>query len=108
MVQSSVIIASPTFLKQKAEVVRRFLRACRDMNTHLAKNGNDAINILAKYSGEPKNAVAKSYEDVVFTIAVDLNFHRIMLDQYFEAKMLTQKVSDADMAKLYDLSYLPK
>jgi NitT/TauT family transport system substrate-binding protein len=108
MVQSSVIVANPTFLKQKGETVRRFLQACRDINAHLAKNGNDAINILTKYSGEPRNAVAKSYEDVTFTIAIDLNFHRIMLDKYFEAKMLERKVSDADLAKLYDLSYLPK
>ena len=108
MVQSSVIIANPAFLKQKAEVVRRFLKACHDIDTHLAKNSSDAINILSKYSGEPKPAVAKSYEDVVFTIAIDLGFHKLMLDKYFEAKMLTQKVSDADMKKMYDLSFLPK
>lgn len=108
MVQTSVIIARPDFLMRSGDVGRRFLQAARDVNTYLSKNSSQAINILAKYSGEPQNAVAKSYEDVVFTLAIDLDFHRIMLDKYFEAKMLTQKVTKEDMAKLYNLSYLPK
>jgi len=108
MVQSSVIIASLAFLKQKGEVRAQVPRACRDINTHLSKNSSDAINILSKYSGEPKPAVAKSYEDVVFTIAIDLNLPSADADKYFEAKMLTRRLSDADMTRWYDLSYLPR
>jgi ABC-type nitrate/sulfonate/bicarbonate transport system substrate-binding protein len=108
LIPSSVIVVNSRFLSQNRDTVVRFLKAAGEAVAWQRANKAEAVAQLAKYSGEAPAAIGRSYDAVNFTIAVDLAFHRAMLDRYVDVKLLPRAPTQADLDNLYKLDLLPR
>jgi ABC-type nitrate/sulfonate/bicarbonate transport system substrate-binding protein len=101
LVASSVVIVNSTFLEKNRETVKAVLRALNESIDWAAKNKAAAVDGLAKHSGEPKDAIALSYDSANFDITIDRGYHDILLTRYREAGMIQRAPTEADMKTLY-------
>lgn len=106
LVSSSVVIANANFLQQHTQAVEAVLKALDEAVTWASKNKTEAVQSLAKYSGQPANAIGLSYDSVNFNIGIDRGYHDILLKRYEQAGLIKQIPTAADLAKLYQTSLL--
>jgi NitT/TauT family transport system substrate-binding protein len=108
LVASSVVIVNSAFLEKNAEAVKATLRALNESIDWAAKNKAKAVEGLAKYSGEPAEAIALSYDSANFDITIDRGYHDILLARYREAGLIQRAPTDADMKTLYQTDLVPR
>lgn len=108
LIPSSVIIVNARFLEQNRDAVARFLKAAADAVAWAGANKAEAVSRLVKYSGESEAAIALSYDTVKFSLAVDMPFHKIMLDRYLEVKLLSRAPTQSDLDNVYKLDLLAR
>ncbi len=108
LIPSSVVVVNTKFLEQNRDVVVRFLKAAGEAVAWQGADKAGAVAQLAKYTGEPAAAISKSYDAVKFTLAVDLDFHKVMLERYLAVKLLPRAPTQADLDNLYKLDMVPR
>lgn len=101
LVSSSVIIVNANFLQSHRDATRAVLQALDAAVAWAVKNKTAAVQSLAKYSGQPENAISLSYDSTNFDIAIDRGYHDILLKRYEEAGLVKQAPSAADLKTLY-------
>lgn len=101
LVASSVVIVNVDFLAKNPDTVKAVLLALDDAVSWAAKNKDQAVQLLAKYSGEPSNAIALSYDTANFNTRIDRGYHDILLARYREAGLIQRAPTEADMKTLY-------
>jgi NitT/TauT family transport system substrate-binding protein len=101
LVASSVIIVNANFLQKNPQAVKAAMAALDEAVQWGAKNKDKAVELLAKYSGEPANAIALSYDTANFDITIDRGYHDILLARYREAGLIQRAPTDADLKTLY-------
>jgi len=106
LVSSSVIIANADFLDSHAEAVKAALQALDEAVSWAAKSKAEAVQSLAKYSGQPSNAIALSYDSANFDISIDRGYHDILLKRYEEAGLIKRAPTAADLKTLYQTDLL--
>jgi NitT/TauT family transport system substrate-binding protein len=106
LVSSSVVIANADFLQKHRRAAAAVLQALDQAVNWAAKNKQAAVESLAKYSGQPANAIALSYDSVNFNIGIDRAYHDILLKRYEEAGLIKQTPTAGDLDKLYQTDLL--
>jgi ABC-type nitrate/sulfonate/bicarbonate transport system substrate-binding protein len=101
LVASSVVIVNAGFLEKNPGTVKSALLALDEAVNWAAKNKVKAVELLAKYSGQPDNAIALSYDTANFDTSIDRGYHDILLKRYREAGLIQRAPTDADMKTLY-------
>jgi NitT/TauT family transport system substrate-binding protein len=106
LVASSVLIVNADFLKKNPEAVKNVMAAHNDSVVWAKANKKEAVASLAKYSGQPADAVALSYDSVNFDLTIDRGYHDLLLKRYLEAGLIKQAPSESELKTLYqtDLS----
>ena len=61
---------------------------------------------LAKYSGEPADAIALSYDSANFSTKIDRGYHDILLQSYREAGLINRAPTEADLKTLYQTNLI--
>lgn len=108
LVSSSVIIVNATFLEKNPEAVKGVLTALHEAVTWAAKNKTQAVDLLAKYSGEPATAIGLSYDTANFDTTIDRGYHDILLGRYREAGLIQRAPSPDDLNKLYQTGLIKR
>jgi NitT/TauT family transport system substrate-binding protein len=108
LIPSSVVVVNSKFLEQNRDVVVRFLKAVGEAVAWAGADKAGAVAQLAKYTGEPEPAIAKSYDAVKFSLEVDMSFHKVMLERYLAVKLLPRAPSQSDLDNLYKLDMVPR
>jgi NitT/TauT family transport system substrate-binding protein len=106
IVSSSVLIANANFLKDHKQAVEAVLKALNEAVAWASKNKTEAVQSLAKYSGQPANAIGLSYDSANFDISIDRSYHDILLKRYEEAGLIKQTPTAADLTELYQTNLL--
>lgn len=106
LVSSSVVIVNAGFLEKHAAAVKGTLQALDEAVTWAAKNKAQAVQSLAKYSGQPAQAIALSYDSANFNISIDRGYHDILLKRYEDAGLIKRAPTAADLATLYQTDLL--
>ena len=106
LVSSSVVIVNSAFLEKNPQAVKAVLLALDESVSWAAKNKDQAVQSLAKYSGEPSNAIALSYDSANFNTKIDRGYHDLLLQRYREAGLIQRAPTDADMNTLYQTSLI--
>ncbi len=96
-----MVIVNAAFLEKNPETVKAVLSALDEAVSWAAKNKAQAVELLAKYSGEPSNAIALSYDSANFDTRIDRGYHDILLTRYREAGMIQRAPSEDDLKTLY-------
>ena len=108
LVASSVVIVNADFLKKNPEAVKNALAALNDSVVWAKSHKKEAVASLAKYSGQPADAVALSYDTVNFDLSIDRGYHDILLKRYLEAGMIKKAPSESDLKTLYQTGLLKR
>ena len=90
LVSSSVIIVNADFLAKHPDTVKATVQALNEAVNWAAKHKAEAVASLAKYSGQPTDAIALSYDSANFDISIDRAYHDILLKRYQEANLITK------------------
>lgn len=106
VVSSSVLIANANFLKGHTPAVEAVLKALDEAVVWASKNKAEAVQSLAKYSGQSAKAIGLSYDSVNFNISIDRGYHEILLKRYEEAGLIKQIPTAADLTELYQTNLL--
>jgi NitT/TauT family transport system substrate-binding protein len=108
LVASSVLIVNAAFLEKNPHAVKSVLRALDESVKWAAANKDMAVELLAKYSGEPADAIALSYDTANFDTSIDRGYHDLLLVRYREAGLLQRAPTDADLKTLYQPGLLAR
>ena len=108
LVSSSVVIVNSAFLEKNPQAVKAALMALDEAVKWAAKNKDQAVQSLSKYSGEPINAIALSYDSANFSTKIDRGYHDILLQRYREAGLINRAPTEADMKTLYQTNFVPQ
>lgn len=106
LVASSVVIVNSAFLEKNPDTVKAAVAAMNEAIQWAAKNKDKAVELLSKYSGEPKEAIALSYDSANFDITIDRDYHDKLLARYREAKLIARAPTEADLKTLYQTDLL--
>lgn len=108
LVASSVVIVNADFLKKHPEATKNTLAALNDAVVWAKSHKKEAVASLAKYSGQPADAVALSYDTVNFNLAIDRGYHELLLKRYHEAGLIKKLPSKSDLKVLYQTGLLKR
>jgi ABC-type nitrate/sulfonate/bicarbonate transport system substrate-binding protein len=108
LVASSVLIVNADFMKKHPAATKDTLAALNDAVIWAKSHKKGAVDSLAKYSGQPADAVALSYDTVNFDLAIDRGYHDILLKRYLEAGMIKKAPSESDLKTLYQTGLLKR
>ncbi len=106
LVSSSVVIVNSAFLEKNPQAVKNVLMALDEAVSWAAKNKDQAVQSLSKYSGEPSNAIALSYDSANFSTKIDRGYHDILLQRYREAGLINRAPTEAEMKTLYQTNLI--
>jgi len=106
LVASSVVIVNADFLKNHAAAVKSVLAALNDAVVWAKEHKKEAVDSLAKYSGQRADAVALSYASVNFDLTIDRGYHDILLKRYLDAGLIHKAPSADDLKTLYQTDLL--
>lgn len=101
LVSSSVVIVNADFLAKHRDAVKAVVQALDEAVGWAAKNKVAAVKSLAKYSGQPENAISLSYDSANFNIAIDRGYHDILLKRYEQANLIHKAPTADDLKTLY-------
>lgn len=106
LVSSSVVIVNADYLVKNKDAVKRMVSALNDAVGWAANHKKEAVELLAKYSGQPEKAIALSYDSANLNTKIDRGYHDILLDRYEEANLVKRRPTADDMKTLYQTDLL--
>ena len=103
-----VIFATNTVVKNKPDVVRRFLAGWIEVIDFMAKNREETIKLVMPVSGLPLDIQTREYDNAMPMMSRDLRFHSKALDVLQRTLVELEILPTApDMSKLYTEQFLP-
>jgi ABC-type nitrate/sulfonate/bicarbonate transport system substrate-binding protein len=103
-----VILASNEMVKNRPDVLRRFLAAWIETIEYVRTHKAEFVTIARKVSGYPEDLQAQEYDSSLPMLSRDLRFNQAALEtiarSLVETEILPQK---PDMSKLYTEAFLP-